>query len=180
MAMICAYLVQDLSGRLDLGLARVFWVTLGLAVNQSRRAAATGRDFAPHALSLTFVGIMALVCVYLLADGYARLRADSHLFEAQSPEVRTQWPEVESRVSNAHAALPSDSRTEMMSAQLYANRFLATREPAAYARSHALFEASYAHNPFDRMRLVNVIALETNALQLDVTSKGSDFAGKAL
>lgn len=42
LAALCAYLVQDLSGWLDLGLASVFWVTLGLAANQSGPAPAAG------------------------------------------------------------------------------------------------------------------------------------------
>ena len=179
-AALCAYLVQDLSGWLDLALAAIFWTMLGLAANQTRQPSSLGEQAATRWLPVSFATIMICVSTYMLTDGYARLRVDSRLFQAQSLDATTQWPEVESRLNDGLARLATDSRTELIAAQLYAQRFLATKEPAAYARSHALFESSYAHNHFDRMRLVNVIALETSAMELGVIATGSDFALKAL
>ncbi len=179
-AALCAYLIQDLSGWLDLALAAIFWTMLGLAANQTRQPSSLGEQAATRWLPVSFATIMICVSTYMLTDGYARLRVDSRLFQAQSLDATTQWPEVESRLNDGLARLATDSRTELIAAQLYAQRFLATKEPAAYARSHALFESSYAHNHFDRMRLVNVIALETSAMELGVIATGSDFALKAL
>ena len=180
LAAICAYLVQDLSGWLDQALASVFWVTLGLAANQSGAAPATGARPVHHGLALAFVGVMALASVYMLRDGYARVRADASLFKAQALDARTQWREVESLIDDALSNLPSDSRTEGVAARLYANRFLMTHDPALYARSHALFEASYGHNRFDRMRLINMTALEIEAIKSGVIGAGSALAVQAL
>ena len=179
-AALCAYLVQDLSGWLDLALAAIFWTLLGLAANQTRATSSLGEKSALRSSPLAVAAVMLLVCAYTLNDGYARLRVDSRLFQAQALDVRTQWPEVESRINSSLATLATDSRTELIAAQLYGQRFLATHEPAAYARSRALFESSYSHNPFDRMRLVNIIALESNAIGLGVIATGSDFAHKGL
>jgi O-antigen ligase len=180
-AALCAYLIQDISGWLDLALAAIFWSLLGLAANQSRAPPGSpGAKSALHWSPVAFAAAMIPVCAYTLSDGYARLRVDSNLFQAQALDAKTQWPEVQSLLNDGLARLATDSRTELISAQLYAQRFLATKEPAAYARSHALFESSYAHNHFDRMRLVNIIALETSAMELGVIATGSDFALKAL
>ena len=180
LAAISAYLVQDLSGWLDLASASVFWIALGLAVNQSSHTFATAQKPVPHALPHAFLGVMVLVSVYMLGNGYARICADANLFRAQSLDASTQWQEIELLINKSLASLPSDSRTEATSAQLVADRFLATRDPAAYARSHELFESSYQHNNFDRMRLVNLISLETKAMEMGVIDRGSDFAAKAV
>src|SRR3989338_7554508 len=102
---------------------------------------------------------MVVLSLYLINNGYARLVADSRLFEAQSLDVRSQWRETETLVKQALLVLPDDSHAEMVASQIYANRFLASHEPEAFARCHELLESSYRHNPFERMRLIHLIAL---------------------
>jgi Flp pilus assembly protein TadD len=43
-----------------------------------------------------------------------------------------------------------------------------------------LLESSFNHNRFDRLRLVNIVALESAALELGRISTASDFAQKAV
>jgi len=43
-----------------------------------------------------------------------------------------------------------------------------------------LLEASYEHNPFDRLRLFNIVALESFALELGQKKIASDFAQQAI
>lgn len=180
LAALSAYLVQDMSGWLNMGLAPAFWIALGLAVNQTAKTAPFPSDSWTKPLAITFTGLMVVLSLYLLNTGYARLTADSRLFEAQSLDVRSQWRETESLVDQALLSLPEDSHTEMVASQIYANRFMASHEPEAYARCHELLESSYRHNPFERMRLINLIALEGTAIELGQISTSSEFAKKAL
>ena len=180
LAALSAYLVQDLSGWLDFALASAFWITLGLAVNQASHATPRLPLSWTKPLIITFSGSMIVLSMYLLNNGYDRLIADARLFEAQSLDVTSQWRETESLVNQALLSLPEDSRTEMVAGQIYANRFVASHEAGAYTRSHELLEASYRHNRFDRMRLINIIALERAALELGLISSSTDFAQEAL
>jgi len=136
--------------------------------------AATGPLAAAPGAALLLLGL------YLLAGGYARVTADVRLSEAQALDVATQWRAVESRVAQALAALPDDSRSEWVAGQIYGQRFVATRDAAAYARSRELLEASHGHNRYDRMRLINIVALERAALELGVIGTASDFAQRAV
>jgi len=180
LAALSAYLVQDLSGWLDMSLASTFWVMLGLAVNQASQTTPRPSLSWAKPLAITLSGLMVVLSLYLLNNGYARVIADARLFEAQSLDVKTQWRETESLVKQALLSLPADSRTEMVAGQIYANRFMSSHDPMAYARSHELLESSYRHNRFDRMRLVNIVALERAALELGQISASSDFAQNAL
>lgn len=180
LAALSAYLVQDMSGWLDMALASAFWVTLGLAVNQTRQAASGPAQPWAKLITIAFSGLMMVLSLYLLNHGYARIIADANLFKAQSLDVRTQWRETESLVNLGLLALPGDSRTEMIAGQIYGKRFIASHDLSAYAKSHELLESSYRHNPFDRMRLVNIVTLERAALELGQISAPSDFAQKAL
>ena len=180
LAALGAYLVQDLVGWLDLALTSIFWVMLGLAMNlacatTSRESTRWGRP-----VLAAFAALMLLLSLYLLNDRYARIMADAHLARAQALDVTTQWPEADRLVASALARLPGDSRTEGIAGQIHANRFMATHDTGAYAKSRELLEASYMHNPFERMRLINIVALESNALELGRISKASDFAQKAV
>jgi len=180
LATLAAYLVQDLTGWLDLALAPAFWIMLGLAMNQAEQPVpGTSTPATKHAIT-AFSGLMIVLSLYLLTDAYARVITDSRLFRAQSLDVRTQWRDAESLVKEALSSLPADSRTELVAGQIYASRFMATHDRETYARSRELLESSYDHNRFDRMRLVNIAALEVAALELGQIGAASEFARKAL
>jgi hypothetical protein len=181
LAALSAYLVQDLTGWLDMATASSFWIMLGLALNlagQNAPAAASPAWIKPAIIA--YCASTAVLSLYLLNDHYARVIADAELFEAQALDIRTQWPETEALVNKAHKRFPGDSRSELVAAQIYAKRFVTLHDPSAYARSRALFESSYDHNRFERLRLVNIVALETAALELGQISKASDFAQEAM
>ena len=181
LAVLCAYLVQDLSGWLDLALASVFWVTLGLAANESGRCAAAAADRpARQPMALAVAAALIGLALLVLHDGRARLGAELRLVEAQSLDPATQWPKVQSLARQALEQLPADAHTETVAAQLAGARFTATSDAAAYAWSRELFESAWRHNPFDRMRLFNLIALESQALQRGLITTGSAFALEAV
>lgn len=185
LACLTAYLVQDLSGWLDLALTSVFWGMLGLAANLAHtapdeKASVTERGAALQTLTLGLVGAMALVSVVLLRQGGALLQADSTLAEAQRLDPVVNWQKAEPMIRSALASLPDHSRTEAMAAQLFASRWEQTGDPQAYAQCRALLEQSYLHNRFDRMRLINLVALETKAMERGVIGQGSSFAIQAL
>ena len=180
LAALGAYLVQDLVGWLDMTLTTSFWVMLGLALNLANPGASRPSTSWGRALIATFAGLMVLLSLYLLNDRYARVVADAHLAKAMVLDVRMQWPEVQSMVNKALSSLPGDSRTELVAGQLYARRFVSVHDPSAYARSRELFESSYDHNRFERLRLFNIVALEIHALGLGQVRTASDFAQKAI
>jgi O-antigen ligase len=176
LAALSAYLVQDLSGWLTLGLAPVFWIMLGLAVNQ------TAELGPPNAKRLVagYFGAMLVLSLYLLGNGYFRLIADARLFEAQALAAGARWGDAEILVGQALSSHPADSRSEMIAGQIYSQRYLSSHDPLAYAKSRELLEVSYNHNRFERMRLINIVALETLAFELGQLSAPSDFARMAL
>jgi putative inorganic carbon (HCO3(-)) transporter len=180
LAVLSAYLVQDLVGWLDMAVTSIFWVMLGLALNLASQDAPrpAGRWTKP-AVALCS-GLMLLLSLYLLGDRYARVVADSSLYRAQSLDVQSEWSQVESLVEKALTSLPGDSRTEMTAAELYGMRYVATHEARAYARSRALFESSYEHNRFDRLRLFAILALESMALESGTIQTASKFSQDAI
>jgi O-antigen ligase len=180
LAVLSAYLVQDLVGWLDMALTSAFWITLGLAANLARENIPRFSNAGRNPVIATTSGLMLLLSLYLFNNLYARATADAHLFNAQTLDVRTQWPDAESLVIRALSRLRDDSRTEMIAGQIYANRFISMHDPKAYAKSRELLESSFNHNPFDRLRLVNIVALETSALELGQIVTASDFAQKAI
>ena len=180
LAALAAYLVQDLVGWLDMALTSTFWVMLGLALNLASENAPRAAPSWTRPVLAGFSGLMLLLSLYLFYDRYARVIADANLFKAQALDVRRQWPDAEILVGKAVLSLPGDSRTEMIAGQLYAQRFVALQDQRAYARGRELLEASYTHNRYERMRLVNIVALESAALELGQISAASDFAQKAI
>ena len=180
LAALGAYLVQDLVGWLDMALTSAFWVMLGLALNlASQNSPRTSTSWMKPVIA-TFSGLMVLLSLYLFSNLYARASADACLFNAQALDVRTQWPETESLIDKALSSLGGDSRTEMVAGQIFANRFLSAHDANAYVRSRELLESSYEHNRFDRLRLANIVALETAALELGQIGTASEFAQNAI
>ena len=180
LATLAAYLVQDLTGWLDIVLASVFWISLGLAANMAgentpRLALPVNK---PFLVAFSMVGI--LLSLFLLHDGYTRLIADSSLFQAQSLDVRSQWRESEALANKALSSFPGDARTELIAGHIYVNRYVAVHDPLAYSRANELLQSSYRRNPFDRLRLINVMLLETAALDLRQIREPSDFAKNSI
>ena len=180
MAALSAYLVQDLVGWLDMAVTSTFWVMLGLALNVANQTDLRSSASWTKPLITACCGSMLLLSAYLLSDRYARVVADTSLHKAQALDVSTQWAQTESLVEKALASLPGDSRTEMVAGQIHAERYVASHDPKAYRRSRELLEASYEHNPFDRLRLFNIVALESFALELGQKKIASDFAQQAI
>jgi O-antigen ligase len=180
LAALTAYLVQDLTGWLDIALTSVFWIMLGLALNLASQTAPRSTLSWAKPVIAAFSASMVFLSMYLLNDRYARVVADRSLFEAQALDVRTQWPKMQSLVSKALSSFPGDSRSEMVAGQLYAMRFASSHDPSAYAISRELLLSSFEHNRFDRLRLFNIVALESTALDLGQISTPSDFAQEAV
>ena len=180
MAALGAYLVQDMTGWLDMAVTSVFWCILGLAVNLAHQKTRGPVAAWTRIAIVAFSGLMMLLSLYLLNDKYTRIVADAQLFKAQKLDVSTRWPDTEALVNKALLSLPVDSRTEMAAAQIYAMRFALSHDARAYARSRELLESSYAHNRFDRLRLYNIVALESTALERGNISKASSFAQEAI
>jgi putative inorganic carbon (HCO3(-)) transporter len=180
LAALSAYLVQDLVGWLDMSVTSAFWIVLGLSLNLAgQKARSSPVPWIKPAIAVC-AGLMLLLSLYLFCDRYARVAADASLYRAQSLDVRAQWPQTEALVEQALAALPADSRTEMIGGEMHAVRFVAAQDPKAYARSRELYEASFNHNRFDRLRLFTLVALESMALELGATDKASAFARNAI
>ena len=180
LAVLAAYLVQDLTGWLDIGVASVFWITLGLAANLAGQGAAQRTRPWSKPLLVAGSAIVVVLSLYLLRDAGLRLAADASLAQAQALDVRTQWPQSEALARTALSSMPTDARTELIAGQLYARRYQATRDPQALSRANELLQASYRHNPFERLRLFNVVHLEALALEWGQIAEPSEFARNAI
>ena len=180
LAALSAYLVQDLVGWLDMALTSTFWVMLGLALNLASQNTPRASPAWMKPVIAIFSGLTVLLSLYLLNDRYARVIADTNLYKAQALDVSVQWADKEFLVNKALSRLPGDSRTEMVAGEIYAMRFVSSHDPRAYARGRELFESSFNHNRFDRLRLFNILAIESAALELGQIRTASDYAQKAI
>ncbi len=180
LAALSAYLVQDLFGWLDMAVTSAFWIMLGLALNLATQTRPRSAASWAKPVIGACAGLMLLLSAYLLVDRHARVVADAHLYQAQALNVTLQWPEVESLINKALLIQPNDSRNEMVAGQIYATRYASSADPDAYAKGRELLESSFKHNPFDRFRLFNIVALEGVALERGQISAASDISKAAI
>ncbi len=179
-AVLAAYLLQDLTGWMDIALTSVFWIMLGLAANLAGRSLPQPQAGLTRLPALAVSTVAALFSLFLLYDGAVRVDADAALYRARALDVRSRWQTAEALARNALHGLPRDGGTEAAAAEIYARRFLATGDADAYARAQALFQSSYRDNPYDRLQLLNFVQLEAEALDRGTLREPSAFANEAI
>ncbi len=181
LASISGYLIQDLSGWLDLTLSAFFWIILGLGV------ALAGE---PHAVAVytsrvrrvgyAVAGLFSIVVIGLAAKSVAMLSADAAAVRAQRQSVVNDWARIENDISIGLSNSGSDAVYWDKAGVRYAERFSVSGEREIYERSARLLEDAHRFDPFNPYFLVHRIALETAALQKHTVKESSPAVREAV
>ncbi len=166
LAAITSYLVQDLSGWLELSLSVFFWSVAGAAV----AFATANRNVRPVSTrgGRTWLAIGALAAVTATAaagsHAFTDLQADRLFHESYALDVAVEWPQIDARIQSGLGLVANDPYYVDSAAILVMRRFDAAPSRALYNRAAALFERAHAANRFDPYILLNRVELETDAL----------------
>jgi O-antigen ligase/tetratricopeptide (TPR) repeat protein len=182
MAALAGYLVQDLSGWLEVSLSAFFWAVLGAAVSFTAAEASEPRRMpaARWRLAGSLTAVCGAIAIASLAVGTLReLRADSHFFEAQHRDVSKDWPSIEQHVATGLALVPDEPHYEDLAGIVYLKRMKAVGRRDVYDRSSALLDHAAQGNRFDPYILIHRVDLETAALQQQIVASTSDTARRA-
>jgi O-antigen ligase/tetratricopeptide (TPR) repeat protein len=166
LASISGYLIQDLSGWLDLSLSAFFWIVLGLGVALGGEPhVARAHSSGVRRIGFAAVGLFSIVVTGLAAASLGTLRADAAAARAQRLSVMNDWPRIETDISEGLSHWGSDAVYRDKAGVRYAERFGASGERAIFERSASLLDDAHRLDPFNPYFLVHRIALETTALQ---------------
>jgi O-antigen ligase len=167
LAAITSYLVQDLSGWLELSLSAFFWSVAGAAV----AFATAQRDARPVSPSggrrwLAIGAALAAVTATAAAGSHAftELQADRLFHDSYGLDVAVEWPQIDARIQDGLNLVANDPYYVDSAGILVMRRFHEAPSRALYDRAAALFERARAANRFDPYILVNRIELDTEAL----------------
>jgi len=170
-ASIGGYLIQDLTGWLEISLTTFFWIILGVTVSFS----ITDRDTAPapgikrtHGYLLSCACLLCLL--FLSGDALRRVYVDRLFFNSRVNHS-ANWSEVEADVLKGIEAARGDFQYEDMAGTIYVERFIVTGEESIYRKALALYQRARSDNPFDAYVLIHMAELDTLALRKGVILK---------
>jgi tetratricopeptide (TPR) repeat protein/O-antigen ligase len=181
LASISGFLIQDLTGWLEISLTTFFWIILGLAVSlctmESQKVVMTGaKRTVGYVLSLSCFFIL----IYLSGESINRVYTDRLFWKSKMLYASSAWKEIESNILEGLKIMENDFYYEDMAGTLYARRFGETGEEALYRKSASLFEKAHIHNEFDSYVLLHRIELETLALRKGTITKPSQYGEYAV
>jgi O-antigen ligase len=177
-AAMTTYLVQDLSGWLELSLSLFFWTIAGAAVANATADRRSPLTLATSHRRLALVATMT-IAVLLTAVGYrasTEVHADRLIHEAGSLDVNSQWPQIDSRIEEA-LSVTADPHYVDAAGILLLRRFRTAPGRLLYDRAAALFDQARGANPFDPYIVINRMELETEALTSKIIAVVPDSDG---
>jgi putative inorganic carbon (hco3(-)) transporter len=186
-ASIVGYLVQDLTGWLEISLSLFFWIILGLAVSylssetletrqqseDSRLNRLQFRRIAPLVAIFSF-GLFAIVFSLALRSGTIKdMKADRLITLAETGDVSLDWPLMAWCIDKALEG--SDGRAEHFdrAAVLHIFRVEKEGDRAAYDRAHALLDRGQSLDPFNPYLLIHSIRLRIAGFRHEMTKNDS-------
>jgi O-antigen ligase len=167
---IAGFLIQDMSGWLEVSSSAFFWTIAGAAASFCTAGAASSwslpRARRPVAMAM---GAAVIVCCGGLAfDADRERRADRALFVAQRLNPATDWPAAAQQIHDALDLTPLDARYLDEAGVLHLKRLYARRDSRVYQDGAALLERARLRNPFDPYVLIHRVDLETAALHAGI------------
>ena len=180
---IAGYLVQDLSGWLEVSSSVYFWTVAGAAVTFCTAAQGSyqWRLSARQRSLMTAVGATAAIVFAAAAlDAWRELRADRAFFQSHFLDVNREWPAIEVRVASGLRLVGDDPYYQDAAGVLYLKRFHASGDRDAYDRAAALLDAAAQANRFDPYILIHRVDLDTAALRRKLVTVPSEPAARAI
>jgi len=183
-ASACAYLVQDLSGWLEISLSVFVWFVLGLgtalAAQTARPVTASPPRTWMRRAAVASGAALTIAAIALAVRAVDMVRADQSIRDAQRRSVKDDWPSMEADLAAALARAGDDAAYRDKAGVRYAQRYAATGDRAVYERSAALFDEAHRLDPFNPYFLLHRVDLETAELQKKATTRASAAADAAI
>ncbi len=180
-ASITGYLIQDLSGWLEIALTPFFWILLGLAVSF---CCCGKKQLAMSEKGKSAVFVVALISIVLLlflsVDAFRRIEADRLLWNSNNLDVGQDWREIEANLARGMELLPGDAYYEDQAALFYMRRLDSANDRDAYEKGGDILEKAHVHNPFDPYVLLHRIDNDEIALKKGFIKIPSGFGEKAM
>lgn len=183
LASMVGFLIQDLSGWLDIALTPFFWVILGLSLSLTNERGAEKPLVQNKKIVLvirTALVVGAFLLLILTLEAVNRLSADRLFGISQPLSIKEDWPEIEFNLKKGLTRISDDSYYEDQAGVYYIRRLGVTGEPGLYRRGEALLEKAYRHNPFDPYVLIHRIDLDQVAMGKQVISRPAEFTQWAM
>lgn len=180
-ASIGGFLIQDLSGWLEISQTTFFWIILGLAAafssyDAQRKIILTGKR---SAASYAAVAACCVFLLYLSLEAVNRTWADSIIWKTRIYKKDITKKEIEMPLIDALESLRGDFHYEDLAGMLYANKYKETGDEGFYKKAQDLFEKAHSDNPYDVYVLTHRIELEALAIRKGHVKKASPFVEKA-
>jgi O-antigen ligase len=175
-ASITGFIIQDLSGWLEVSLTTFFYIIMGLSVACSgcRTGAVllAGRKKI-GAYAVTCFSVALLAC--LVVDVVDRIYVDRLFTRARQEYGVVPWEKIESYVTEGTDLSGGDHHYEDAAGLLYMRRFVETRDRALLGKAFDYYEKAHRHNPFDSYVLVHRLEAEAVGVRSGNMEKTSDF-----
>jgi putative inorganic carbon (hco3(-)) transporter len=179
-ASIAGFLIQDLTGWMEISLTTFFWLILGLALSFAVPAARNVTISRWARTSLTVLPLFCLVgLMYLSLEASNRVYANWLFWKAGNANPVLTWREAESAIHEGLEVAKNDFYYEDMAATLYTKRFNETGDAAAYEKAAQLYEQAQGHNPYDAYVLIHRVELDSFAVRKGLIGKATASAEQA-
>jgi tetratricopeptide (TPR) repeat protein len=173
---IAAYLVQDLSGWLEVSLTGSFWILLGLSVSYSRAVTGDKRVRSVGTLAIATLAAAALTvgAVVAAARTAQEWEAEAALAECREHERQGDW-NLASACLDGVVTLHAGAFRHLDDVALFHLRDLDRHgDSQSYARAAVLLDGALRANPYDSYAAMHRVDLETVA-----TRRGLEAADPA-
>jgi O-antigen ligase/tetratricopeptide (TPR) repeat protein len=180
-ASLTGFLVQDLSGWLEISLTPLFWVLTGLALSACKWG--TGEYIANPLVNKGALAASSLACIfalYLAGDAYVRWQADFSFRQASNVDPATGWTLMESRLLRAVELVPDEAFYLDQAGLMYYRRYAATGDADSYEKGKRMFDRGHSANPYDSYILLHAVELDGLALHRGLLKGPSPLVLSAL
>jgi O-antigen ligase/tetratricopeptide (TPR) repeat protein len=163
---IAGYLVQDLTGWLEISLSAFFWIVVGLGL--ALASLGTKGEPIPPPARLAVAGAAGAAIVgalVLFAQTAMIARADLLMRFVRSLSVQEHWRQIESTTAMVSGLPGADARYLDQAGVRYAERYGILGEPSVRAEAEKLFERSRRADPFNPYVPLHWLSLEASAVQ---------------
>ena len=179
-ASLAGYLVQDMTGWLEIALTPFFYVILGLAVSVCSSGEKLILSKWKRSMIYMAAALGIIIMIFLIADAVKKIRGEKMFWPSQSLDINADWPVIETNIRNGLAAIQGDFYYEDMAGVAYMLRLTNTGDAEAYSRGMASLRDAAQHNPFDSYVMIHIMEMDTVALTNNIIKHPSELSGKAI
>jgi putative inorganic carbon (HCO3(-)) transporter len=170
-AAIAGYMVQDLTGWLEIALTPFFWIILGLC------SPTNGDQIKGYSLTKVIAWLCLAFTAFLSFDSINRLHADNIFYKAQ---VVKNYNLLDINIKEGLEFVSDDFYYYDLVGTLYLKQFAKTGDVDTYKKSVVMLDRAHTLNPFDIYVLIHRLDIETMALKQGIISKPLELADKII